>query len=62
MDILKIDTDEGISGWGELISGTKTETVVAGAYEMGEYLIDKDPRQIEDMWQVIYRSFLEAVL
>jgi len=25
----KISTDAGISGWGEMISGTKTETVVA---------------------------------
>ena len=42
---LKINTDEGISGWGELISGTKTETVVAGAKEMGEDIIGKDPTQ-----------------
>ena len=34
---VKITTDEGIEGWGEMISGTKTETVVAGAKEMGEY-------------------------
>lgn len=32
---VKITTDEGIEGWGEMISGTKTETVVAGAKEMG---------------------------
>ena len=25
---IKVNTDEGISGWGELISGTKTRTVV----------------------------------
>ena len=29
---VKILTDEGIIGWGEMISGTKTETVVAGAH------------------------------
>ncbi|MEG6569804.1 galactonate dehydratase [Thermoanaerobacterium thermosaccharolyticum] len=57
---LKIETDEGISGWGELISGTKTETVVAGAYEIGEYIIGRDPRQIEDIWQVLYRSFFRG--
>ena len=32
---IKISTDEGIEGWGEMISGTKTDTVVAGAYELG---------------------------
>lgn len=28
---VKLSTDEGVEGWGEMISGTKTETVVAGA-------------------------------
>ena len=36
---VKVCTDEGIEGWGEMISGTKTETVVAGAKEMGAYLM-----------------------
>ncbi len=31
---IKISTDEGVDGWGEMISGTKTETVVAGAEEL----------------------------
>ena len=44
---VKITTDEGIEGWGEMISGTKTETVVAGAKEMGEYLLGRDPFEIE---------------
>ncbi|TDT63611.1 galactonate dehydratase [Fonticella tunisiensis] len=57
---LKMNTDEGICGWGELISGTKTETVVAGAREVGEYLIGNDPMQIEDIWQVLYRSFFRG--
>ena len=34
---VKVCTDEGIEGWGEMISGTKTEPVVAGAKEMGAY-------------------------
>jgi len=57
---LKIGTDEGIYGWGELISGTKTETVVAGVKEIGETLIGKDPMQIEDIWQTLYRSFIRG--
>ena len=36
---VKVCTDEGIEGGGEMISGTKTETVVAGAKEMGAYLM-----------------------
>lgn len=54
---VKLDTDEGISGWGEMISGTKTETVVAGANEMGKYLIGRDPFEIERLWQELHRSF-----
>jgi galactonate dehydratase len=57
---LKINTDEGISGWGELVSGTRTETVITGAREMMEYLIGKDPGQIEDIWQLLYRFFFRG--
>lgn len=57
---IKLDTDEGISGWGEMISGTKTETVVAGAYEMGKYLIGRDPYEIERIWQELHRSFFRG--
>jgi len=57
---VRIDTDEGISGWGELISGTKTETVVAGLKEIGAQLIGKDPLRIEDNWQLLYRYFFRG--
>ena len=43
---VKVCTDEGIEGWGEMISGTKTETVVAGAKEMGAYLMGRNPLEI----------------
>lgn len=57
---IKISTDEGIEGWGELISGTKTETVVAGANEMCKYLIGRNPFEIERLWQELYRSFFRG--
>lgn len=57
----KVSTDEGISGWGEMISGTKTETVVAGAYEIGNrVLIGRDPFEIERLWQEMHRSFFRG--
>lgn len=59
---VKITTDEGIEGWGEMISGTKTETVVAGAKEMGEYLLGRDPFEIERLWQEMYKSFFRGGL
>lgn len=57
---IKISTDEGIDGWGEMISGTKTETVVAGAYEMGNRIIGRNPLEIERIWQELHRSFFRG--
>lgn len=57
---VKVSTDEGLEGWGEMISGTKTETVVAGAKEMGAYLLGRDPFEIERLWQELYKSFFRG--
>ena len=52
---LKISTDEGIVGWGEPIVEGKAETVRACVQELSEQLIGKDPRNIEELWQMMYR-------
>lgn len=57
---IKISTDEGIEGWGEMISGTKTDTVVAGAYELGKRIIGRNPFEIERIWQELHRSFFRG--
>lgn len=58
---VKISTDEGIDGWGEMISGTKTETVVAGAYEIGNrVLLGRNPFEIERLFQEMHRSFFRG--
>ncbi len=53
---LKIETDQGIYGWGEPVIEGKADTVKACVKEMEEYLIGKDPRNIEDIWQTLYRA------
>lgn len=53
---LAIDTDEGITGWGEPLIEGKVATVMAAVEELGHYLIGKDPCQINDLWQVLYRG------
>jgi galactonate dehydratase len=53
---LKIDTDEGVTGWGEPVVEGRAATVAAAVDELADYLIGKDPRQIEDLWQVMYRA------
>ncbi|QBM27823.1 galactonate dehydratase [Hydrogenophaga pseudoflava] len=53
---LKIETDEGIDGWGEPVLEGRAHTVFAMVDELADYLIGKDPRQIEDHWTVMYRA------
>lgn len=53
---LKIETDEGITGWGEPVIEGRAATVQAAVEEFSDYLIGKDPLRIEDHWQMMYRS------
>jgi galactonate dehydratase len=53
---LKVNTDEGISGWGEPCLEGHAATVAAAVEEMKDYLIGKDPGLIEDIWQTLYRA------
>lgn len=53
---LRIDTDAGISGWGEPVVEGRAHTVAAAVDELSDYLIGKDPRNIEDHWSVMYRG------
>ena len=53
---LKISTDEGLAGWGEPVVEGRAATVATAVKELEEYLIGRDPDQIEDIWQVLYRG------
>lgn len=53
---LKVETDDGITSWGEPIIEGRAATVKAAVEELGYYLIGKNPLQIEDHWQVLYRG------
>ena len=53
---LKIETDEGISGWGEPVLEGRAETVATLIAEMADYLVGRDPSPIEDHWTVLYRG------
>ncbi len=53
---LKIETDEGIVGWGEPVLEGRAASVAAAVEELSDYLIGKDPRRIEEHWTVLYRS------
>jgi galactonate dehydratase len=53
---LKIETDEGLVGWGEPVVEGRARTVEAAVHELGDYLVGQDPRRINDLWQTMYRG------
>ena len=54
--LLKIETDEGIVGWGEPVIEGRARTVETAVQEFAPYLIGQDPSRINDLWQVMYRA------
>ena len=53
---LKVETDSGISGWGEPVLEGHAETLAAKINEFSDFLVGLDPRRIEDIWQLLYRN------
>jgi galactonate dehydratase len=55
--LLKLETDEGITGWGEPIVQGRLETVRTAVSELVEgYLLTSDPLRIEYHWRKLYQS------
>ena len=54
--ILKMFTNEGLVGYGEPMNYEHWRVVAQAVDDMAEYLVGKDPLQIEDHWQSMYRS------
>ena len=54
--LLKVHTDEGLVGYGSPMNYEHGRTVERAIHDMGDYLIGRDPRQIEDHWQTLFRS------
>jgi galactonate dehydratase len=53
---LEVQTDEGITGWGEPVIEGRALTVETAVRELGDTLIGKDPRRIADHWQSMFRG------
>lgn len=53
---VKIETDEGVCGWGEAVLEGHARTVLSCVEEMKDYLLGADPSRIEDFWTVLYRA------
>jgi galactonate dehydratase len=52
----RVETDDGVVGWGEPVVEGRAATVRAAVHELAEYLIGQDPLRVEDHWQVLTRG------
>jgi galactonate dehydratase len=54
--LVKVETDEGIFGWGESGLSGREKAVVGAIEHYREFLIGRDPMLIGALWQEMYRS------
>ena len=54
---LRLETDDGLVGWGEPVVEGRARTVRTAVEELlDNYLVGEDPARIEDHWQAMYRG------
>jgi galactonate dehydratase len=54
--IVKVETDEGVYGWGESGLSGREVAVVGAIQHYREWLLGRDPMRIGALWQEMYRS------
>ena len=54
--IVKVETDEGVFGWGESGLSGREKAVVGALEHYAEFLRGRDPFRIGALWQEMYRS------
>jgi galactonate dehydratase len=54
--LIKVETDEGIYGWGESGLSGRERAVIGAIDHYREFLIGRDPMQAGALWQELYRS------
>jgi galactonate dehydratase len=52
---VKISTDAGITGWGEMLKDD-AKACAAGAMEVADYLVGQDPNRVVYHWEAIHRG------
>lgn len=55
--LVRIDTDEGVYGWGEGSLHGSIESVETAIHELATYLIGQDPLGVERHWQGMYHAW-----
>jgi galactonate dehydratase len=57
---VQVETDEGLTGWGEITTypgPIANRTIAAAIRELDALLGGDDPMQIEKMWHKIFRAY-----
>src|SRR3977135_522135 len=57
---VQVETDEGLTGWGEITTYPGTianRTIVAALREVGDFLTGEAPSTIEAIWHKLLRAF-----
>lgn len=54
--LLQVHTDAGLVGYGAPMNYEHGRTVERALFDMADYLTGRDPLQIEDHWQTLFRS------
>jgi galactonate dehydratase len=54
--IVKVETDDGVTGLAETVMKRKTRTVEQSILELKRYLVGRDPTEIEYHWERMYRD------
>jgi galactonate dehydratase len=57
---VQVETDEGLTGWGEITTYPGTianRTIVAALRELDGFLRGQDPTAIESIWHTVFRAF-----
>lgn len=56
---VEVNTDEGITGWGEITTTTKiaNRALTTMLRQIGSMMVGEDPARIEQLWHKLFRSF-----
>lgn len=54
--LLKLSTDEGVSGWGEPVLENWARVTAAAVERLSEHLIGSNPLEITRLWQILSRG------
>jgi galactonate dehydratase len=54
--IVKVETDDGVTGLAETVMKRNTLTIEQSILDLNRYLVGKDPTEIENHWERMYRD------